>query len=155
MNKTRFAMLLAAALLPAAAAQADGERLRPATPNPSYQQECGGCHLAYPPALLPAASWQRITADLGKHYGSDASLDPATTQMLTRWLLLNAGSGKRARETPPQDRITRAAWFQRKHDELPAGVWQRPAVKSPANCAACHPGAEQGDFEEHRVRVPR
>lgn len=149
-------ILACLALLLSLPAWADGDkRLRPATPNPSYQQECGSCHVAYPPALLPAASWQRITADLGKHFGSDATLDPATTQALTRWLQQNAGSGKRAREAPPQDRITRAAWFQREHDELPAGVWQRPAVKSPANCAACHTGAEQGDFSEHRVRVPR
>lgn len=156
MNMKRFAMLLlTAALLPVAAARADGERLRPATPNASYQQECGGCHVAYPPALLPAVSWQRIVAGLDQHYGSDASLDPGTAQALTRWLVLNAGSGRRMRDAPPEDRITRSTWFQRKHDELPAGVWQRPAIKSPANCAACHSGAEQGDFNEHRVRVPR
>ena len=25
----------------------------------AYQEECGGCHFAYQPGLLPAASWQR------------------------------------------------------------------------------------------------
>ena len=24
----------------------------------AYQQECSACHMAYPPGLLPAASWQ-------------------------------------------------------------------------------------------------
>jgi hypothetical protein len=27
-------------------------------------------------------------------------------------------------------------------------------VKSPAQCAACHTGAEQGDFDDDRLRLP-
>ena len=38
---------------------------------------------------------------------------------------------------------------------LPAATWQRPAVKSASNCAACHTRADQGDFDEHTVRIPR
>jgi mono/diheme cytochrome c family protein len=122
---------------------------------PVYQQECAACHLAYPPGMLPAASWQRITANLPKHYGTDASLDPATVSELNRWLVANAGTYKRVREVPPDDRITRSAWFVRKHDEVPAAAWKRASVKSAANCAACHGGAEKGDFSEHLVRIPR
>jgi hypothetical protein len=47
---------------------------------------------------------------------------------------------------PPEDRITRSAWFIRKHDEVPAAAWQRPAIRSAANCGACHPKADQGDL---------
>jgi hypothetical protein len=35
------------------------------------------------------------------------------------------------------------------------GVWSRPAVKNAANCAACHTAAEQGDFRERNIRIPR
>ena len=84
-----------------------------------------------------------------------AGTDAAAARTLSAWLQANAGSGKRAREQPPDDRITRAAWFQRKHDELPASTWKLPAVKSPAHCAACHTGAEQGDLNERHVRIPR
>jgi hypothetical protein len=150
--------LLALALLAVAAqAQADSDAKRSARVPllPAYQQECASCHIAYPPGLLPAASWQRITANLGKHYGSDAAVDAATLAELNRWLVANAGSGKRAREAPPEDRITRSAWFQHEHDEISAATWKRASIKSAANCAACHPGAEQGDFNEHRVRIPR
>ena len=35
----------------------------------AYTQECAACHLAYPPGLLPAASWQRLMGGLGKHFG--------------------------------------------------------------------------------------
>ncbi|MGE5450523.1 MAG: diheme cytochrome c [Acidobacteriota bacterium] len=122
---------------------------------PAYQQECAACHMAYPPGMLPAASWQSIMSGLPKHYGSDASLDAASVKKLTAWLTANAAASPRMSARPPQDRITQAAWFVRKHDEISASVWKRPSIKSAANCMACHAGAEQGDFNEHRVRIPR
>lgn len=145
--------LMAAFNTPATADQ-EGRALR-APLLPSYQQECAACHLAYPPGLLPAPSWQRLLGDLPHHYGSDASLDPATRQALQTWLVANAGTYKRVSEAPPQDRITRSAWFTRKHREVAPGAWRLPAVKSAANCTACHAQAEQGDFNEHDVRIPR
>ena len=64
------------------AAQADGNRFAAATPvPPTYQQtECASCHLAYPAGLLPAASWQRLMNNLPRHFGTDASLDPASVK---------------------------------------------------------------------------
>jgi len=41
------------------------------------------------------------------------------------------------------------------HGEVPSAVWRSPAVKSAANCAACHTGAEKGDFRERGIRIPR
>jgi hypothetical protein len=146
-----IAVLLA---LPLARAE-DGERSALQPLLPKYRQECSACHIAYPPGMLPAASWQRLLAGLPRHFGTDASLDAATVQELSTWLTSNAGSGRRAAATPAEDRITRSAWFVREHRELAAAVWQRVAVKSPSNCAACHVGAEQGVFDEHSVRIPR
>ena len=133
----------------------DAERRSAVPPLPAYTQECAACHVAFPPRLLPAESWRRVLNGLPRHYGTDASLDAATVDALAAWLSANAGSDRRAREAPPEDRITRSAWFLRKHDEVPAAVWQRPAVKSAANCAACHTRAAQGSFDEHSVRIPR
>lgn len=121
----------------------------------SYKQECAACHVAYPPGMLPAASWQRLMKGLPDHFGTDASLDAASVQQISAWLVANAATGKRAREAPPQDRITRSAWFVREHDEVPAAAWKRAAVKSAANCSACHTKADQGDFNERTVRIPR
>ncbi|MCV2367870.1 diheme cytochrome c [Roseateles oligotrophus] len=139
------------------AAQADdGHALRGVPLLPKYQQECAACHLAYPPGMLPVASWQRLMANLPKHFASDASLDSASVAELNRWLVANAGTYKRVgNEPPPADRISRSTWFIRKHDEVAAATWQRAGIKSAANCAACHPQAEQGDFNEHRVRIPK
>lgn len=122
---------------------------------PLYTQECASCHVAYPPVLLPSTSWHRLMGNLSRHYGADASVDPATQKELSAWLAANAGSSRRLREEPPQDRVTRSAWFLREHDEVPARTWKLPTVKSPSNCVACHARAEQGAFNEHNVRIPR
>ncbi|MBT9457455.1 MAG: diheme cytochrome c [Burkholderiaceae bacterium] len=152
----RVGLAALAVLALASSAWADGEGRMARVPlNPKYQQECAACHLAYPPGMLPAASWQRMMTQLPQHFGSDASLDPATLKELSSWLGANAGTYKRVREEPPQDRITRSAWFVRKHDEVAAATWKLPAVKSAANCAACHTRADQGDFNERYVRIPR
>ena len=148
----------AVALAAAGALQADEPAGARVPLLPAYRQECATCHLAYPPGLLPAASWRRLTADLPHHFGTDASVDPATLEQLSGWLVANAGAYKKvARDptSPPQDRITRAAWFVREHDEVPPATWARPAIKSAANCAACHSRAEKGAFRERDIRIPR
>lgn len=146
---------LAAVLgLAAVASQADSDRTMPRQLPPAYSAECASCHIAYPPGLLPARSWQRLMGGLDRHFGTDASLDAATVQQLSGWLQANAGTGKRVTGEPPQDRITRSAWFERKHRKVDAPVWTLPSVKTAANCAACHPGAERGDFDEHGLRMP-
>ncbi|MEQ1516587.1 MAG: diheme cytochrome c, partial [Usitatibacteraceae bacterium] len=122
---------------------------------PKFQQECSSCHTAYPPGMLPAASWIRVMKNLNNHYGTDASIDQVSVNEITAWLSANAGTYKRVSEEPFQDRITRAEWFIRKHREVPAATWKRPAIKSAANCAACHPQADKGDFNEHSIRIPR
>jgi hypothetical protein len=137
-------------------AHADDDDRRSATPPlPLYAQECSACHLAFPARMLGVDSWQRLMDNLPKHFGSDASLDPTSTATITTWLKANAGTDRHVREAPPQDRITRSAWFVREHREVRAATWSLPAVKSAANCAACHIGAEKGDFDEHRIRIPR
>jgi mono/diheme cytochrome c family protein len=146
-------LLAFASFTAATSAQAES---RPSVPLlPKYQQECSACHIAYPPGALPNASWQRIMNGLPRHYGTDASLDPATVRELSTWLSANAGTWKRVSEAPRDDRITQAAWFIREHREVPAATWKLPAVKSAANCAACHTLADQGDYRERNIRIPR
>ncbi len=146
--------LMASATL-ADVALADDER-RPRAPLlPKFQQECGTCHTAYPPGMLPAASWRRIMNNLPRHYGTDGSLDPATQKDLSVWINANAGAYRKVREEPPEDRITRSLWFVREHREISAATWKLPAVKTAANCSACHTQADRGSFNEREIRVPR
>ena len=77
-----------------------------------------------------------------------------TTRQLAEWLQAHAARGGRRATPPPEERITRSAWFQREHRKLDAAVWSLPSVKSPANCGACHTQAERGRFDEHGLRAP-
>lgn len=142
------------AIVPFGSALADGGRAMPNKAPPAYTQECVSRHAAYPPGMLPARSWQRVMSGLDRHFGTDASLDAATAQQLSDWLQAHAGTYKRVSEEPPQDRITRSTWFERKHRKIQPEVWQLPSVKSAANCAACHTGADQGRFDDDKLRTP-
>lgn len=133
---------------------ADGGAMLPRSMPGAYTQECAACHTAYPPGMLPAASWARLMGGLDKHYGTDASLDPATVRSLSQWLQAHAGTYKRVAEAPPEDRITRSAWFVRKHRKVDDAVWKLPSVKSAANCAACHGGADKGYYDDDNLIYP-
>ena len=152
-----LALLLATGAVTAAQADDHGRQGPSVPPSPNYLQECAACHIAYPVGMLPAASWHHLMGTLNKHYGTDASLDATSQREISDWLKANAGTYKRVSEAPPQDRITQSAWFLRKHrdGEVPAGVWKRASVGSPANCAACHPQAAQGRFSERDIRIPK
>lgn len=132
-----------------------GKPVQPAQINAKFQQECSTCHIAYAPGLLPAESWRKVMTGLGKHFGSDASLTDQENREITTFLVSNA-SNRWSASTAPL-RISETAWFKRKHDdrEISPTVWKNPKVKSPANCAACHPQADRGDFSERNIKLPK
>jgi nitrate/TMAO reductase-like tetraheme cytochrome c subunit len=143
---TLFSMLLASS------AMADSTRYT--ANNPTWKAECGSCHLAYPPQLLPATYWRAIMIGLDKHFGSDASLDAKVAAEVGAFLEKNSGR-ERAPYGKPDLRITKSRWFIHEHDEIARSVWISQKVKSASNCSACHQGAEKGDFSEHTVRIPK
>ncbi len=124
---------------------------------PVYKQECSACHVAYPAGMLPAGSWKRLMGGLNKHYGTDASLDEKSLAEISGWLDGHAGTYKRVSEMPPEDRITKSAWFIRKHNEreVSPAVWKRASVGSASNCIACHTNAAQGSFSEREIKIPK
>ena len=154
-KRLTLSVLLALAAFPTlgiAAAKYKGEdRGRPVMPtqtNTRWQTECGSCHLAFPPGLLPAAS-------LEKHFDTDASLSAPDNQAIGTYLSQHASN--RWTSTASPIRITDSGWFKAKHSaqEINPAVWQRAAIKSPANCMACHPAANKGDFNERNIRIPK
>jgi len=147
------ALTIAAGLLAAGPARAVAAQ-DPAAADPAatYRQECGACHAPFAPRLLSPASWNAPMASLPRHFGTDASVEPAIQKRLAEWLSSHGAAG---RARPEGDRITQSPWFRHEHSEVSAGVWSRPSVKSPSNCGACHSGADSGVFDEHDVRIPR
>ena len=124
--------------------------------DPAYQSECGECHLAYPPGLLPARSWEALlTADaLHLHFGTSADIDAARLRQIRTYALANAADTsytKRSRKIaaatatgPTPLRITQLTSIARTHRHLTAEqVTGNPQVKSLSQCDACHTQAAQ------------
>ncbi len=163
---TRSLFVASLLVLPAAGLAHDDEdeddvRQRPTTqplpPPPgsaaaTYQAECGSCHLAFPPRLLPEGSWRAMLQALDQHFGVNAEVDAATRQQLEGYLRANAG---RPRPGPTRLRITEQSWWVHEHDEVSTATFARPAVLRASNCAACHLDADQGTFRERWVKIPR
>ncbi len=128
-----------------------------------YREECGSCHLAYPPQLLPPASWTRIMNGLEDHFGENAELDAESRQQIEHYLQLlstpRRGEYRQIlRNMDPRSaplRITEMAYFKRKHREIPRRyIAGNDKVRSLSQCDACHQDAARGYFDEDRVIIP-
>jgi len=141
------------------------DEILPLADNAKWRVECASCHALYHPALLPERSWRKMMSSLNQHFGENAKLDAATQKEITEFLAAHAADRstnrrvqKIARSVPAGEtplRATDTAYFIHKHNEIRADIWQRKAIGSKSNCAACHAEAEKGNFDEHRIRIPR
>ena len=133
--------------------------------TPLYKEECGSCHMAFSPGLLPARSWQKMMSQLDDHFGDNSELDAETHRTISEFLLGNSAdqsqyrrSRKLMRSLNKNDtplRITEIPYFIHEHNEIPAKmVTGNEQVKSLSNCNACHAKAEQGLFDEHSINIP-
>ncbi len=132
--------------------------------NELYQSECGACHFAYQPGLLPAQSWKKLMGSLADHFGESAELDSQTEKQLTTYLA--EGSAERS-ETRRSSKILRSLGADRplritdipyiryKHSEIPTRLISgNPEVRRLSNCAACHTRADKGSYAEREIRIP-
>ena len=136
-----------------------------AVKNDTYKEECGSCHFAYQPGLLPARSWEKMMGNLENHFDENAELDKETQAQLTGYLATNAADDanyKRSKrimaslgKNDAPLRVTETPYFIRKHDEIPQRmVIENPELGSFSKCAACHVNAEKGSYEDDEVRIP-
>jgi len=131
--------------------------------NDIYEQECGACHFAYQPWLMPSGSWKKILEELPSHFGEDIPLDEQTRNTIAQYLTANAAehvSAKRSRKimkslrgTTPV-RVSEIPYILEKHHELDPAVLARPSIGSLGNCIACHTSADQGDYDDDYVVIP-
>ena len=136
-----------------------------ATVNEQYLAECGACHFAYQPGLLPQSAWARIMGSLENHFDDDASLNELQTTEIRDFLFRYSAdfatssrsrafaAGALSEDTLP--RITHTRYFRREHAEIPNRfVSDNPDVGSFSNCQACHRNAGAGYYDEHQIDIP-
>ena len=145
------------------------ERTKEVRPGslPHYAEECGSCHYAYPPGLLPEASWRKLFAPeaLPDHFGENIEMKESARAELLDYAARNAADhslAKRSRkivaslgDSPAPLRITEVTYIRRKHQRIPADqIKGNPKVKSLAMCDSCHTQAAKGDLDDHTVVIP-
>ncbi len=131
--------------------------------DPVYADECSACHIAYNPSLMGVKSWTLLMSNLSDHFGEDASLDPATTDEILRWLTANAAESVDTKPAHVLRRmagnapftITETPFWKQTHRNIPDTVFRRPPIYDNGNCTACHSDAESGRFYPANISIPK
>ena len=132
--------------------------------NQTYIDECGACHFAYQPELLPSASWLKILNQLDDHFGEEIEADPDTIKTILDYLKTNGAENSSAKRSKKimrnlgnqvPMRISDIPYIREKHHELDPAIFKRESVGSLANCTACHITAEKGIYDDDDVKIPK
>ena len=181
-NRIAATLALACATVAIVAVAATGRFDPSAYPNggfdpvqdKTYASECGSCHFAYLPGLLPARSWQAIISNADRHFGESLSLAPDTAKQLQEYLTANAADHsnrlgselmiERLRASATPTRITDLPLFKQRHFSVLFTLKAVPkmdtvsplppsAIKVVLNCNDCHQRAASGSFAEKEIVV--
>ena len=126
-----------------------------------WTKECGSCHLAYPQALLPARSWEKMLAEQDKHFGEDLGLSEAAVKKLLQdvnvpaaawgpWAISSAVPASQA----PQ-RITDLDRWRAIHHRVPDERFKAKPVAGKHDCGACHRDAPSGIFHPRMIQIAK
>lgn len=175
---TMKALVCGAALAASLAAGAADDRFDKKTPDSMmgflavndalYKKECGTCHFAYSPGLMPARSWrlQLERMATGKHFGESVQLSPDARAKIQDYLTRNAadvspyeGSKTFMERIPPSQtpyRLSGIALFREMHTVIHEVINTKNKVKvrSVTNCNACHRRADEGSFGNSELYIP-
>ena len=157
--------LLAVLLVPGAYALTGmaASGVAPLPKNATWEKECGACHMAFHPSLLPAQSWAAIMSNLSQHFGEDASLDAAAEKEIADYLASHSAetwdslAANRLRSVDPARplEITATRFWLRMHSGIAPAVFSGKAVGAKQNCSACHRDAASGMFAPQEISIPQ
>jgi hypothetical protein len=137
--------------------------LKPVT-DLTYKENCGACHFPYQPELLPSASWKNILNRPDDHFGGSFELDEETKSAILNYLQTNAAEHSTAKwavrimrslKGRVPARITEIPCFKEKHHHIPLATIKRQSIGSLSNCTACHTRAQEGDYDDDFVVIPK
>jgi len=143
--------------------QASGNYRVEPVKNQQYQDDCGSCHFAYQPGLLPARSWRKLMDNLADHFGENAELDEVDKQALLSYLEKNSADNSNAylsrkvmRSLPRKGAVTQMSklgFMAHEHSEIPRRVFKEN-LQGLTNCNACHQRAAEGSYNENEIKIP-
>jgi hypothetical protein len=137
-----------------------------AATDPTYVKECGACHFAYSPGLLPARSWELHMTRLERHFGESVVLSDTAKAAVAKYLTENAAdrspyNGSKvmmerlpANQTPY--RFMDLPLYREMHRIMleVISIKTRVKVRTLTNCNACHQWAPEGSFGNSELLIP-
>ncbi|MBD2487478.1 cytochrome C [Aulosira sp. FACHB-615] len=104
-----------------------------------YIENCGKCHIAIPPEVLPTQTWKNLLED-SQHYGVQLQplVDPPRI-LVWRYLANFSRSQRNDEETPY--RLNKSRLFKALHPKV-----DLPRPLQLSSCVSCHPSAEVFNF---------
>ncbi len=131
--------------------------------HPVFYKECGECHSAYPPFLLPKKSWERVLGKLDNHFGekiTEANITKSEHLSIKEFLLANSAESS-TREVSVKimeslgDRrpkaITKTPYWRERHKDIPKSAYKDKDIKDKSNCKACHRDFEHGNLDDMNI----
>lgn len=105
-----------------------------------YLKNCGSCHIALPPQVMPSETWRQLLLDLDQHYGQklESIFSPS---LLMMWNYLRDFSRPLKEEEAIPYRVKESRYFKALH---PRVDFPEPARLT--TCVSCHPGASEYDY---------
>jgi cytochrome b len=127
----------------------------------AWREECGACHLAYAPELLPLRSWLRMLDEQQHHFGEDLGLSADTLHALAaaaragdrtpRWAGAMLVASVPAGEVP--QRITQTAFWRERHAAIAQVRFAAAPVSGRHDCGACHADAASAIFAPRMIHM--
>ena len=134
------------------------ERAKAMLASQAWTRECKSCHLAYSPALLSAASWERMLKEQDRHFGEDLSLSDTALRRLRQsigatppsWAAWKLESSSSMLDAP--QRITELPFWRAAHARIEERRFRPPSANGRYECEACHRDAASGIFHPRMIR---
>ncbi len=132
----------------------------------TYVKECGACHFAYSPGMLPARSWEKHLSRLDQHYGENVNIAPDAIARLRTYLTQNAADHspyegskiimERLEPGSTPQRVTYVPHLATHHRVIleVLKINTKVKVRTLTNCDACHQRAADGSFGHEELMIP-
>jgi hypothetical protein len=111
-----------------------------------YLENCSGCHIPIPPAVLPTETWEKILENPQDHYGERVEGLIRLTQVLI-WDYVSHYSRPLAKDEARPKYIAQSRYFKALHPQV-----DLPEPTTHRSCVGCHPRAIKFDYRTTNER---
>ncbi|WP_322744387.1 cytochrome C [Coleofasciculus sp. LEGE 07092] len=105
-----------------------------------YLENCGSCHVALPPEVMPTDTWRTLLLEPEQHYGQQLK-QISRPFIFIVWDYLRAFSRPLVQEEQTPFRLTQSPYFKALHPRV-----ELPRTVNATSCVSCHQNARDYDY---------